>query len=50
MTDRATYQNPKTPSVGVKYLLVGGIALVDQGKLKDGVFPGKAILGTAKRL
>jgi len=44
VTDRATYQNPKTPSVGVKYLLVGGIALVDQGKLKDGSSPAKRSL------
>jgi len=32
-------------SVGVEYLLVGGVMLVEKGKLMEGVFPGKAILG-----
>jgi N-acyl-D-aspartate/D-glutamate deacylase len=45
VTDRATYQHPMEPSVGVEYLLVGGVMLVDKGKLIEGVFPGKAILG-----
>jgi hypothetical protein len=33
------------PSLGVEYLLVGGAVLVDKGKLIEGVFPGKAVLG-----
>jgi N-acyl-D-aspartate/D-glutamate deacylase len=45
VSDRSTYQHPMEPSVGVEYLLVGGVAVVDQGKVKDGVFPGKALLG-----
>jgi len=45
VTDRATYQHPMETSVGVEYLLVGGAVLVDKGKLLEGVFPGKAILG-----
>jgi len=45
VTDRATYQHPMEPSVGVEYLLVGGVMLVDKGKLLEGVFPGKAVLG-----
>jgi len=45
VTDRATYQHPMETSVGVEYLLVGGAVLVDKGKLMEGVFPGKAILG-----
>ena len=45
VTDRATYQHPMEPSAGVEYLLVGGAVLVDKGKLLEGVFPGKAILG-----
>lgn len=49
VTDRATYQQPMTPSVGVEYLLVGGAVVVDKGKLIEGVFPGKAILGKTKR-
>ena len=49
VTDRATYQHPMQPSVGIEYLLVGGVMLVDKGKLMEGVFPGKAILGGTKR-
>ena len=49
VTDRATYQHPMEPSIGVEYLLVGGAVLVDKGKLTDGIFPGKAIIGTMKR-
>ncbi|HZS61075.1 MAG TPA: amidohydrolase family protein [Gemmatimonadaceae bacterium] len=43
--DRSTYQEPMAPSVGVQYLLVGGTVVVDQAKIKDGVFPGKALVG-----
>jgi N-acyl-D-aspartate/D-glutamate deacylase len=45
VTDRATYQHPMETSAGVEYLMVGGAVLVDKGKLIEGVFPGKAILG-----
>jgi len=45
VSDRATYQHPMETSVGVEYLLVGGAVLVEKGKLLEGVFPGKAILG-----
>jgi N-acyl-D-aspartate/D-glutamate deacylase len=43
IADRATYQSPMEPSVGVRYLVVGGTLLVDQGKLVPDVFPGRAI-------
>ena len=49
VTDRATYQQPMATSVGVEYLLVGGAVLVDKGKLIEGIFPGKAILGKMKQ-
>jgi N-acyl-D-aspartate/D-glutamate deacylase len=45
ISDRATYQHPMEPSVGVKYLLVGGVIVVDEGKVVEGVFPGRALLG-----
>jgi len=32
-------------SLGVEYLLVGGVMLVNKGKLMEGIFPGKAVLG-----
>jgi len=49
VTDRATYQHPNETSLGVEYLLVGGAVLVEKGKLMEGMFPGKPIVGTIKR-
>jgi N-acyl-D-aspartate/D-glutamate deacylase len=49
VTDRATYRHPMETSLGVEYLLVGGVMLVDKGKLMEGIFPGKALLGGMKR-
>lgn len=43
--DRATFQKPMEPSVGVRYLLVGGTLLVDQGRIVPNVFPGRPLLG-----
>jgi N-acyl-D-aspartate/D-glutamate deacylase len=48
VSDRSTYDHPMTASVGVEYLLVGGVTVVDKGKLVEGVFPGKALLGGMK--
>ncbi len=44
IADRATYQSPMEPSVGVRYLVVGGTLVVDQGKLVPDVYPGRAIV------
>ena len=41
--DRATYERPAEPSVGFRYVLVGGTTVVDGGKPVEGVFPGKAL-------
>jgi N-acyl-D-aspartate/D-glutamate deacylase len=49
VTDRATYQHPTEPSLGVEYLLVGGVMLVEKGKLLEKIFPGKAVLGKAQQ-
>jgi len=43
IADRATYQSPMEPSIGVRYLVVGGTLLVDQGQLVPDVFPGRAL-------
>ena len=43
VSDRATYQQAMAPSVGIEYLLVSGVTVVDQGKLVEGVFPGKPL-------
>jgi Amidohydrolase family len=45
ITDRATFEKPMEPSVGVRYLVVGGSVVVDEGKIVPDVFPGRAILG-----
>jgi N-acyl-D-aspartate/D-glutamate deacylase len=48
ISDRATFQKPIEPSVGVRYLVVGGTVVVDEGKIVPDVFPGRAILGPGK--
>jgi hypothetical protein len=48
ITDRATFEKPMEPSVGVRYLVVGGTLLVDDGRLVPDVFPGRAILGPGR--
>ena len=50
ISDRATFAKPMEPSVGVRYLLVGGTVVVDEGKIVPDVFPGRALLGTSKRV
>jgi N-acyl-D-aspartate/D-glutamate deacylase len=47
VTDRATFNNPKEPSEGMRYVLVGGKLVVDEGKPVPNVFPGQAIVGLA---
>jgi cytosine/adenosine deaminase-related metal-dependent hydrolase len=46
IADRSTFQSPMEPSVGVRYLVVGGTVLIDQGNLVPDVFPGRAIVGS----
>ncbi|HVR23918.1 MAG TPA: amidohydrolase family protein [Candidatus Polarisedimenticolia bacterium] len=48
ITDRSTFEKPMEPSAGIRYLLVGGRVVVDEGKLVPDVFPGRAILGPGK--
>jgi cytosine/adenosine deaminase-related metal-dependent hydrolase len=50
ISDRATFAKPMEPSVGVHYLLVGGTVVVDEGKIVPDVFPGRALVGSIKRL
>jgi N-acyl-D-aspartate/D-glutamate deacylase len=45
ITDRATFAKPMEPGAGVRYLVVGGIMVVDQGKIVPDVFPGRALRG-----
>jgi hypothetical protein len=45
VADQATYEEPARPSTGFKYVLVGSVAVVDEGRLVDGVQPGRALTG-----
>ncbi len=48
ISDRSTFQKPMEPSVGVRYLVVGGTVVVDEGKIVPDFFPGRALLGPGK--
>ena len=43
VADRATYQSPRTPSVGMRYEIVNGTVLIDEGQLLPDRYPGKPI-------
>ncbi|MFC7789206.1 amidohydrolase family protein [Microbacterium sp. MAHUQ-60] len=45
ITDRATYDDPTRPAEGVRHLFVNGTAVVDDGRLRVGALPGRAVLG-----
>jgi dihydroorotase len=47
--DRSTYEKGKAASEGVRYLLVNGTLVVRDGKLVDGVMPGKSIRAPLSR-
>jgi N-acyl-D-aspartate/D-glutamate deacylase len=50
VSDRSTYQAPREPSVGMRYVIVNGSVLIDKGLMVPGNFPGKAIaLDAGKR-
>ena len=43
IVDHSTYQKPMEASTGVKYLLVSGTLVVNEGKLVNDVYPGRAL-------
>jgi len=45
ITDRSTFEKPTQPSEGMRYVLVGGTPIVEDGKSVTGVLPGKALVG-----
>jgi N-acyl-D-aspartate/D-glutamate deacylase len=51
IVDRATYKEPRATSVGVRHVLVSGQPVVADGKIVEGVRPGRALLaeGAATR-
>jgi N-acyl-D-aspartate/D-glutamate deacylase len=48
ISDRSTFEKPMEPSFGVRYLVVGGTLLVEEGRIVPDVFPGRALLGQGK--
>jgi N-acyl-D-aspartate/D-glutamate deacylase len=48
ISDRSTFEKPMEPSVGVRYLVVGGIVVVDEGKIVPDVFPGRGLVGPGR--
>ncbi len=46
--DKATYTDSMQFSEGIEHVLVGGVAVVRDGELVDGVLPGKPIFGRLK--
>lgn len=48
ISDRATFEKPMEPSVGVLYLVVAGTVVIDDGKLVPDVYPGQALVGPGK--
>jgi N-acyl-D-aspartate/D-glutamate deacylase len=41
--DHATYRAPMEASTGMRFVIVNGTVLIDQGKLVPDLFPGKAL-------
>ena len=50
IADRSTFEKPMEPSVGVRYLLVGGTTVIDEGTIVSNVLPGRPLLGPEKAL
>ena len=49
--DRATYQKPTLTSAGIPYVIVGGVPVVDGGKIVPAAYPGKGVRsGSIKKL
>jgi dihydroorotase len=46
--DQATYEEPAKYSKGINYVIVNGTIVVQEGRLLDGIFPGKAVRGSIR--
>lgn len=42
--DRATFRVPTEASVGIRYVIVMGIVVVDEGRIVEGITPGRAFV------
>ena len=45
VADRSTYRAPQEASVGMRYVLVGGTVVVEDGQVVPGVAPGQGLVG-----
>lgn len=43
VADKSSYEHPDRYAVGMRYVLVDGVPIVDGGKLVKGAFPGKGV-------
>jgi N-acyl-D-aspartate/D-glutamate deacylase len=43
IVDHASYKAPAEPSSGMRFVIVNGVVLIDQGALVPNTFPGKAL-------
>jgi N-acyl-D-aspartate/D-glutamate deacylase len=43
VADRATYKAPREPSTGMRFVIVNGVLVVDEGKPVANAFPGTAL-------
>ena len=41
--DRATYRDPSAPSAGIQFVLVNGAVVVENGRIREGLAPGRPI-------
>jgi N-acyl-D-aspartate/D-glutamate deacylase len=49
VSDRATFENPAQYSVGMRFVLVNGTVVVNNGELVEGVAPGKGVRTTSAK-
>jgi len=43
VSDRATYREPTLTSAGIPFVIVGGVAVVDRGRIVKTAWPGKGV-------
>ena len=48
--DNSTFAKPMEPSTGVRYLVVVGTLVIDEGKIVPDVFPGTALVGPVRAI
>jgi hypothetical protein len=41
--DRASYRQPTLTSIGIPYVIVDGVPVVDYGKIVQSAYPGKGV-------